>query len=118
MAEWSLARAVERIERVGRGVSDGRALRAAMLEEIGRHVAFDAYAWLLTDPETEVGSDPLAEVPCLPELPRLIRLKYSTDTNRWTKLATVGRLHADTSGHPERSLMWRELLSEYDVTDV
>ena len=35
-------------------------------------VKFDAYAWLLTDPETEVGSAPLADVPCLPELPRLI----------------------------------------------
>jgi DNA-binding NarL/FixJ family response regulator len=118
MAEWSLGRAVERIDRVGHDVSDGRPLRAAMLEEIGRNVTFDAYAWLLTDPETEVGSDPLADVPCLPELPRLIRLKYSTETNRWTSLATVGRLYADTSGHPERSLIWRELLSEYEVVDV
>jgi DNA-binding NarL/FixJ family response regulator len=118
MAEWSLGRAVERIDRVGHDVSDGRALRAAMLEEIGRNVTFDAYAWLLTDPETEVGSDPLADVPCLPELPRLIRLKYSTETNRWTSLATVGRLYADTGGHPERSLVWRELLSEYEVADV
>jgi DNA-binding NarL/FixJ family response regulator len=118
MVEWSLRRAVERIDRLGRDVSDGRALRAAMLEEIGRNVAFDAYAWVLTDPETEVGSDPLADVPCLTELPRLIRLKYSTETNRWTGLATVGRLYADTSGHPERSLVWRELLSDYEVADV
>jgi len=56
MAEWSLGRAVERIDRAVRDVNDGRALRAAMLEEIGRNVGFDAYAWLLTDPETEVGS--------------------------------------------------------------
>ncbi len=33
-------------------------------------------------------------------------------------LSQVGRLHADTSGHPERSLVWRELLSDYEVTDV
>ena len=26
-------------------------------------VPFDAYAWLLTDPETSVGSSPLADVP-------------------------------------------------------
>jgi DNA-binding CsgD family transcriptional regulator len=90
-----------------------------MLEEIARKVAFDAYAWLLTDPQTEVGSDPLADVPCLPELPRLIRLKYSTRTNRWTALTrTVGRLYADSGGHPERSLVWRELLSDYGVADV
>jgi hypothetical protein len=35
--------------------------------------------------EREVGSAPLADVPCLHELPRLIRLKYLT--NRWTTLS-------------------------------
>jgi hypothetical protein len=74
---------------------------------------------LQTETETEVGSDPLADVPCLPELPKLIRLKYSTEINRWTRLrAAVGRLWADTGGKPERSLVWRELLSAYDVSDV
>ena len=38
MAERSLGRAVERIDRVGHDASDSRALRAAMLEEIGRNV--------------------------------------------------------------------------------
>lgn len=119
MAEPRLRRAAERIERAGRDVEESRALRAALLEEIGRTVAFDAYAWLLTDPETCVGSDPLAQVPCLPELPRLIRLKYTTGTNRWTSLGSpVGRLDAGTGGHLDRSLLWRELLSEYSVTDV
>ena len=90
-----------------------------MLEEISRNVDFDAYVWLLTDPDTEVGSDPLADVPCLSELPELIRLKYSTATNRWTRLAKpVGRLHADTGGRPEQSLVWRELLYRYEVADV
>ncbi len=56
MAEWSLGRAVERIDRAVCDVSDGRVLRSAVLEEIGRNVDFDVYAWLLTDPETEVGS--------------------------------------------------------------
>lgn len=119
MAESSLRRAAERIDRVsGDLLDDGRALRAALLDEVSRNVPFDAYAWLLTDPETEVGSDPLADVPCLPELPRLIQLKYSTKTNRWTGLTAVGRLHADTGGHLEDSLVWRELLSRYDVADV
>jgi DNA-binding CsgD family transcriptional regulator len=119
MAEWPPRLLAERIDRVGHNCHDGRALRAAMLEEIGRNIAFDAYAWLLTDPETEVGSDPLADVPCLPELPKLIWLKYSTDINRGTRVpARVGRLQADTGGHPERSLVWRELLSGYHVSDV
>ncbi len=90
-----------------------------MLEEISRNVVFDAYVWLLTDPDTEVGSDPVADVPCLPQLPELIRLKYLTATNRWTRLPRpVGRLHADTGGCREQSLVWRELLSQYEVADV
>ena len=81
---------------------------------------FDAYAWVLTDPETSVGSAPLAAVPSLAELPRLIRLRYLTPLNRWTSLADppVARLADATSGDLARSLVWRELLGRHDVTDV
>ena len=80
---------------------------------------FDAYAWLLTDPETSVGSSPLADAPCLSELPTLIRLKYLTEVNRWTRLETpVGLLGEATGGELSRSLVWRELLHRYDVVDV
>ncbi len=90
-----------------------------MLDEIRRAVRFDAFAWLLTDPETEVGSAPLADVPCLPELPRLIRLKYLTPVNRWTELGVpVARLLDSTNNQPERSLLWREMLHGYGVTDI
>jgi hypothetical protein len=58
-------------------------LRLEALDAIRRAVSFDAYAWLLTDPETSVGSSPLADVPCLPRLPQLIRLRYATAVNRW-----------------------------------
>lgn len=83
-------------------------------------VGFDAYAWLLTDPVTEVGGSPLADVPWIAELPNQIRLKYLTALNRWTTLSRppAACLHSVTGGHPEESLVWRELLSRYDVTDV
>jgi len=80
-----------------------------------------AYAWLLTDPETSVGSAPLADVPStlLPQLPRLIRLKYLTEVNRWTTLGpSVARLHDATGGDLSRSRMWAELLCRYDIVDV
>ncbi|MDQ3639931.1 MAG: hypothetical protein M3450_00320 [Actinomycetota bacterium] len=80
------ARAVDRVARVCGAHHEARGLRLAVLEEIRRAVGFEAYSWLLTDPETEVGCAPLADVPCLPELPRLIRLKYLTPVNRWTQL--------------------------------
>src|SRR3569833_1940215 len=77
-----------RLRRLGRAATDSRALRAAVLDEIGRAVTFDAYVWPLTDPETSGATAPLAAVPppLMPDLPRLIRLKYLTAGNRWTGL--------------------------------
>lgn len=98
---------------------DERELRLALLDELQRAVPFDAFAWLLTDPETEVGTAPIADVPCLPDLPTAIRLKYATSINRWTtQSAPVARLHAVTSGSLEKSLLWRELLGHYGITDI
>lgn len=101
---------------------DARTTRERALEVLRAAIPFDAYVWLVTDPVTAVGSDPLADVPCLPELPRLIRLKYLTSVNRWTALAAredkVGLLRRDTGGDPARSVVWRELLSAYAIGDV
>jgi hypothetical protein len=33
-----------------------------------------------------VGSTPLANMPHMADLPQLIRLKYLTEVNRWTRL--------------------------------
>ena len=94
---------------------EARGLRVAVLDELRAAVGFDAYSWLLTDPETEVGCAPLADVPCLPELPRLIRLKYLTAVNRWTRLeAPVAFLGAQR----DHSLVWRDMLAGYGVADV
>jgi len=111
---------LERAERVCAARPDARTLRLRLLAEIGRAVPFDAYAWVLTDPETSVGTAPLAAVPALAELPRLIRLRYLTSLNRWTGLVDppVARLADATSGDLSRSLVWRELLGRHDVTDV
>jgi DNA-binding CsgD family transcriptional regulator len=99
--------------------ADMRTLRLALLPLLRRVIGFDAYVWLVTDPETSVGSAPLADVPCLPELPRLIRLKYCTTVNRWTGLnPPVASLHQVTGGDLARSLLWRDLLCRYQVTDI
>jgi DNA-binding NarL/FixJ family response regulator len=113
------ARASETILRICRGEADGRTLRLEVLDAIRRATDFDAYAWLLTDPETSVGSSPLADVPCLPQLPQLIRLKYLTTVNRWTRLpSAVASLYGVTDGALSQSLMWRDLLCRYQVTDI
>ncbi|MGI8652226.1 MAG: LuxR C-terminal-related transcriptional regulator [Geodermatophilaceae bacterium] len=77
-------------------------------------VDFEAYAWLLTDPRTSVGTSPLAEVPWLPDLPRQIKLKYQRPVNRWTRLKRhpVALLHQATRGKLAASLVWRELLAD------
>jgi DNA-binding CsgD family transcriptional regulator len=112
--------ALDRVVRLCSAALDARTLRLELLAEFGRVVGFDAYAWLLTDPETSVGSAPLADVPCLPELPRLIRLKYLTPVNRWTGLPAggVASLLAATRGDRARSRVWRELLADHEVGDV
>ena len=114
------ARTRERVAQICGSVADARELRLRLLDELRLAVGFQAYAWLLTDPQTSVGSSPLADVPCLPELPRLIELKYRTGVNRWTSLGSepVARLHEATGGDLSRSLLWRELLSRYGITDV
>src|SRR5689334_9701030 len=119
MGSSAYARARETIMRICRGEADVRTLRLEVLDAIRQAVSFDAYAWLLTDPETSVGSSPLADVPCLPQLPQLIRLKYATVVNRWTRLPSgAASLHGATGGNLSLSLMWRELLSQYQVTDI
>ena len=115
----AIDRAAAAVARACRDAADCRALRLAVLAALRPVVPFDAYAWVITDPETEVGTAPLADVPCLPELPRLVRLKYLTPVNRWTALAgPAATLHGTTGGVPDRSLVWRELLCRYGVRDV
>ena len=118
------ARSRERVVRICESGTVALSLRLRLVNEIGRAVGFDAYAWLLTDPETSVGSAPLADVPVLPQLPRqlprLIRLKYLTTVNRWTTLddTHVALLQDVTRGDLSRSRLWRELLGELGVIDV
>lgn len=109
-----------RIAELCRNERDARRLRAAVLNEIRRVVEFDAYAWLLTDPQTRVGSAPLAHIPDLAELPRLVRLKYGTTVNRWTTLPanTCVTLAEITGGDLALSWLWRDLLRGHGVTDV
>lgn len=98
---------------------DARPLRLALLDEFRALAPFDAFAWLLTDPATEVGIGPIADVPGLDRLPHLIRLKYATVVNRWTHQAgPVSRLHDATRGQLDESLMWRECLAGFGVTDL
>ena len=74
MAEsWARARARQRIEAVASEPVDDRRLRLQVLAVLREVIDFDAYVWLLTDPVTTVGAAPLADVPCLPELPALIK---------------------------------------------
>jgi DNA-binding CsgD family transcriptional regulator len=109
-----------RIGRICDAPSDARGLRIAVVNELRAAVPFQAYAWLMTDPDTYVGSSPLADVPCLPELPTLIRLKYLTEVNRWTKLPDTGvaRLHTASGGDLSRSLLWDQMLRRFDIVDV
>ena len=95
-------------------VTDSRSYRAEVLAGLREVLGFDWYAWVGTDPETAVGVDPLASVPDLQELPRIVRLRYGTHVNRWTSLDGPAAL----GGRREDSLVWREALRDHGVADV
>jgi hypothetical protein len=85
-------------------------------------IGFDAYVWLLTDPVTAVGAAPLADVPCMMELPSLIKAKYATRLNRWTVLQQqappVALAHGAVGGDLAQSRLWRDVLHKYAIGDV
>jgi DNA-binding CsgD family transcriptional regulator len=112
--------ALGRIERICSSDGNARTLRLRLLDEIRRTVPFEFHVWALADPETAVGAAPLAAVPDLSEVPRLVRLRYLTAVNRWTTLTDdpVATLAGTTRGDPRLSLVWRELLCRHGVTDV
>jgi DNA-binding CsgD family transcriptional regulator len=119
VATITRSRAREQILQLCQSVTGARTLRLEVLAVLRRVIGFDAYVWVVTDPETSVGSAPLADVPCLPELPQLIRLKYLTPVNRWTSMITpVATLHQATNGDLARSLIWREMLCRYQIGDI
>jgi DNA-binding CsgD family transcriptional regulator len=108
------------VERLCERDLDERVLRIELVRALRAAVPFEDYAWLLTDPETTVGSAPLAEVraSCRPQLPRLIGLRYRTTVNRWTDLEGAASLAEATGGDLAQSLIWRELLGRHDVGDM
>lgn len=96
-------------------IDDDRVLRRAVLEHVRRSVPFDAFAWLLTDPDTTVGMAPLAEVPCLDRLSDLVALRY-TSAERWS---------ANAPGIPYRPVVpgselahFLSVYGEYDVLSI
>ena len=91
-----------------------RTLRIAIIEELRQALAFEGYAWVLTDPATCVGVDPLADVPGVTDLARTIRLKYATTVNRWTALEGVAVLGDLAASSP----LWREVQRPLGVVDV
>jgi DNA-binding CsgD family transcriptional regulator len=119
---WARTRAAERVAALGAvGLAD-RDLRREVLAVLRGALDFGAYVWLLTDPVTKVGTAPLAEVPCLDELPALIKAKYAAPVNRWTALlrqaSPAGLLSRAADDELAGSRAWRELIGRYRIRDV
>jgi DNA-binding CsgD family transcriptional regulator len=119
---WERARARDHITTLGAAGLADRDLRRQVLAVLRGVIDFSAYVWLLTDPVSEVGVAPLAEVPCIGELPALIKAKYSTAVNRWTCLRRQARpaalLAEAAGGDLAQSRVWQEVMSRYRICDV
>lgn len=105
---------IDSIGRITRDVDDSRVMRKGVLARLGHSIAFDSYAWVLTDPVTSVGIDPLAEIPNAADIPLAVRLKYLTAINRWTTLNSPAAL----GEHAADSRLWRDLQRDHGVVDV
>jgi len=110
----------DRVQAVCATTSDSRDLRRKVLDIVRAEVSVDGYVWLLTDPETTVGSSALADVPAAIPLPEAIRLKYRSEVHRWTTL-TPGRVVSLAArpagvGSPEHT--WQSFLTAHGVDDV
>jgi DNA-binding CsgD family transcriptional regulator len=119
-ADAAQRRAAERIEAVCRSAEDATILRIAVLDVLREVCSFEAYTWLLTDPETCVGAAPYAEVPCFSELTTLIRLRYASRFNRWTSLHGATSVHLPDHLPPtgSRVMDWCSFVSGYGVSDI
>ncbi|MEU8619501.1 LuxR C-terminal-related transcriptional regulator [Streptomyces sp. NPDC048623] len=114
-------RSYERITRICAAAAGGdtrelRELRVRLLRELRPVLGFDAFAFLLTDPVTEVGCAPVARIPDVQDLPRVVRLKYLTPVNRWTSLTGAAALSGYEPG--ARGPMWAEALRPLGVRDL
>ena len=88
-------------------------LRERVVAELRRRLAFEWYVFVLTDPRTAVGVDPLADVPPGLDLPSQIRAKYLTPVQRWTSLRHAAHL----GGQRAESEVWRRA-SAHGVADI
>ncbi len=98
-----------------------RPLRIALVEDLRRRVPFCAHVWALVDPETEVATAPLADVPdtLMVQLPGVVRRRYLTTVNRWDRMETpVASLYRATDGDPAKSLLYREVLGPAGMGDI
>src|SRR6516164_8296936 len=107
----------------GRPLS-AKALREELVALVRRAVPFGGYNFPLIDPVSLVATSPLADVPGLswPRLPALICSRYLTPYCRWDRVLEAGAaatsLMHETGGHPDRSLLWRDVQSQLGVSDT
>jgi DNA-binding NarL/FixJ family response regulator len=102
-------------------LGDERSLRSSLLGMLRDRVPFAFHVWVLIDPETEVGTAPLATLPdqLMADLPGIIRRRYLTPVNRWDTMTTsVASLDRTTGGVRSESRLHREVLGPNGVGDV
>jgi DNA-binding CsgD family transcriptional regulator len=114
----------DRASAVCRRPRSAKALREELVVLVRRAVPFGGYNFPLTDPVSRVATSPLADVPGLTwqRLPALICARYLTPYCRWDHVLEAGlaatSLMQQTGGHPDRSLLWRDVQSQLGVSDT
>jgi DNA-binding CsgD family transcriptional regulator len=112
---------LRRVEAACRSDLSAKALRERILALLQPRIPYDGHVFALTDPVTNVGSSPHANVPMLPWqcLPELIRWRYLTPLNRSDHLLghPASSLLAATRS-PSESAVWQHVHRELGIVDT
>lgn len=112
---------LRRVESACAAGLSAKALRERLLALVRERVPYDGHVFVLTDPVTNVGTSPHADVPMLPwpRLPETIRWRYLTLVNRIDQV--LGKPASSLLGatrSPSESLVWQHVLREVGVVDT
>lgn len=123
MSNWTLDRAREAIEKLGRARLDWSAFASQVTRELQRSIGFDGWCLAQTDPASLLPARAyVSDSPVAASQQRFWQIEYNAgDVNQWPSLARtgppVGTLSAATGGDLARSRRWDEIMRPAGIAD-
>jgi DNA-binding CsgD family transcriptional regulator len=122
-SERERARCRERLERLSGSTPDCESIQREAIADLQRVIGFERWSWPLTDPDSLLPLNGLAEHDFGPRVPRALELEFSAnDFAAKHVLArrpySRGSLYIETGGDLARSPRWDEVLRPVGIGDT